>query len=91
MTDTLRTQKVGSLTMKVNRLGPTSAGRSPLYAICSPDRWGMRYSDEDKESHGNLVYPVARDYAKAVQKALLSVQWGDAYFGNPGSTPTLKL
>ncbi|MFM0050451.1 hypothetical protein [Caballeronia grimmiae] len=91
MTDTLRTQKVGSLTMKVNRLGPTSAGRSPLYAICSPDRWGMRYSDEDKESHGNLVYPVARDYAKAVQKVLLNVQWGDAYFGNPGSTPTLKL
>ncbi|BBP99712.1 hypothetical protein BSFA1_48410 [Burkholderia sp. SFA1] len=64
---------------------------SPLYAICSPNRWGLRYSDEDKGSDGNLVYPVARDHAKAILTALTNVQWGDAYFGKPGSTPTLKL
>jgi len=62
-----------------------------LYAICTPDRWGLRYSDEDNERDGQLTYPVARDYAKAILSVLMSVQWGNAYFGKPGSTPSLRL
>ncbi|NML30659.1 hypothetical protein [Paraburkholderia antibiotica] len=81
--------KVGPYTMHVNRIQPTSANRMPLYVMCTPDRWGLRYSDEEK---GALAYPVARDYAKETLQTLTAqVQWGEAYFGPPGSTPTLKL
>src|SRR6201992_2690970 len=88
-TNKARTHKVGSHTMNVNQVQPTSENRMPLYAICSSDRWGLRYSDEEK---GTLVYPVARDYAKAILQTLITqVQWGEAYFGPEGNMPTLKL
>jgi hypothetical protein len=84
-----RTHKVGPHIMHVNRIQPTSENRMPLYAICTPDRWGLRYSDEE---NGSLAYPVARDYAKAILQALTTqVQWGEAYFGPPESRPTVKL
>jgi hypothetical protein len=84
-----RTQKVGPYTMHMNRIQPTSENRMPLYAICTPDRWGLRYSDEE---NGSLTYPVARDYAQALLQALTTqVQWGEAYFGPPRNTPVLKL
>jgi len=88
-TEKTRTHKVGPYTMHVSRIEPTSENRMPLYAICTPDRWGLRYSDEEK---GSLAYPVARDYAKAILQVLTAqVQWGEAYFGAPGSTPVLRL
>jgi len=75
--------------MSVNRLEPTSENRMPLYAICTPDRWGLRYSDEE---NGTLAYPVARDYAKTILQVLITqVQWGDAYFGPAWNMPTLRL
>ncbi|SMG54811.1 hypothetical protein [Paraburkholderia susongensis] len=84
-----RTHKVGPYTMNVNQIQPTSENRAPLYAICSPDRWGLRYSDEEK---GTLAYPVARDYVKAILQALTTqVQWGEAYFALTGNTPILRL
>ncbi|AYZ63700.1 hypothetical protein EGY31_11080 [Burkholderia multivorans] len=87
-----RTHKVGTQTLRVNRVQPTTLGRMPLYAICTPDRWGLRYSDEDPDRHDQLMYPVARDYVRAIQNVLVTqVQWGDAYFGPAGATPVLKL
>ncbi|KVU58442.1 hypothetical protein WK68_03055 [Burkholderia ubonensis] len=87
-----RTHKVGTQTLRVNRVQPTTLGRMPLYAICTPDRWGLRYSDEDPDRHDQLMYPVARDYVRAIQNVLVTqVQWGDAYFGPKDATPTLKL
>ncbi|RQP26935.1 hypothetical protein, partial [Burkholderia ubonensis] len=59
-----RTHKVGTQTLRVNRVQPTTLGRMPLYAICTPDRWGLRYSDEDPDRHDQLMYPVARDYVR---------------------------
>ncbi|MFA8392518.1 hypothetical protein ACEPUD_20655 [Burkholderia ubonensis] len=87
-----RTHKVGTQTLRVNRVQPTTLGRMPLYAICTPDRWGLRYSDEDPDRHDQLMYPVARDYVRAIQNVLVTqVQWGDAYFGPMDATPALKL
>jgi len=64
----------------------------PYYAMCTPDRWGLRYSDEDKEHRDQLMYPVARDYAKAMLNVLtVRVQWGNMYFGPSGNVPTLRL
>ena len=90
--DSGQTQKVGPYTLAKVKPGVTSAGIEPTYATCTPDRWGMRYSDRDPERKGQLMYPLARDYAKAMQSLLLNqVQWGDAYFGPAGTTPVLKL
>ncbi|KVR79474.1 hypothetical protein [Burkholderia vietnamiensis] len=91
-TNNQRTHKVGPLKLKVNRVQPTTLDKTPMYAVCTPDRWGMRYSDEDPERRDHLMYPIARDYAKAIQDVLLSqVQWGNQYFGPAGGKPTLKL
>ncbi|MFT4067897.1 hypothetical protein [Paraburkholderia sp.] len=88
-TGNARTHKVGPHAMNVNRVQPTSENRMPLYAICTPDRWGLRYSDEE---NGTLAYPVARNYAKAILQVLTTqVQWGEAYFGAPGNTPKIRL
>ncbi|MFD1560034.1 hypothetical protein ACFSHT_31055 [Paraburkholderia silviterrae] len=84
--------KVGPYILKKVRPGPTTAGIEPTYALCTPDRWGMRYSDADPERRAQLMYPVARDYAKAMQAVLLNqIQWGDAWFGPAGAAPALKL
>ncbi|MFX1767014.1 hypothetical protein PWP93_31410 [Paraburkholderia sp. A1RI-2L] len=38
------------------------------------------------------MYPLAREYARAMQDLLLDrIQWGDAYFGDEGLTPVLRL
>ncbi|AYZ61999.1 hypothetical protein EGY31_01180 [Burkholderia multivorans] len=78
--------------MLVNKVQPTSAGLMPQYPLCTPDRWGLRHSDADPERRGQLTYPVARDYAKAIQNVLVKqVQWGNAYFGPSGTVPALTL
>ncbi|WP_322048574.1 hypothetical protein [Paraburkholderia sp. J67] len=84
--------KIGPYLLRKVKPGLTTAGIEPTYALCSPDRWGMRYSDLDPERRAHLMYPIARDYAKAMQKVMLEqIQWGDTYFGPAGSTPALKL
>ncbi|WP_157662781.1 hypothetical protein [Burkholderia ubonensis] len=78
--------------MLVNKVQPTSAGLMPQYPLCTPDRWGLRHSDADPERRGQLMYPVARDYARAIQNVLVKqVQWGKAYFGPSGTVPALTL
>jgi hypothetical protein len=38
------------------------------------------------------MYPLAQDYAKAMQNLLLNqIQWGNAYFGEAGMKPALRL
>ncbi|MBN3779988.1 hypothetical protein G3O06_20850 [Burkholderia sp. Ac-20345] len=87
-----RKHKVGPHEMQVNKVQPTSAGVMPQYALCTPDQWGLRHSDVDPQRRGQLLYPVARDYAKAIQRVLVNqVQWGNAFFGPEGVGPTLKL
>ncbi|WP_157649958.1 hypothetical protein [Burkholderia ubonensis] len=76
----------------MNKVQPTSAGLMPQYSLCTPDRWGLRHSDADPERRGQLMYPVARDYARAIQNVLVKqVQWGNAYFGPSGMAPALTL
>ncbi|WP_296228842.1 hypothetical protein [Ralstonia sp. UBA689] len=89
----VRKHKVGLHEMPIHdKAQPTSAGSVPQYAICLPDPWGMRYSEADPKRKGDLMYPVARDYAKALHDVLINqVQWGAAYFGPPSSEPKLKL
>ncbi|MFX1765843.1 hypothetical protein PWP93_25285 [Paraburkholderia sp. A1RI-2L] len=70
--DSAAVQKVGPYTLEKVKPGVTSAGIEPTYATCTPDRWGMRYSDRDPERKGQLVYPLARDYAKAMHSLLLN-------------------
>ncbi|WP_232442331.1 hypothetical protein [Burkholderia ubonensis] len=78
--------------MLVNKVQPTSAGLMPQYPLCTPDRWGLRHSDADPERRGQLMYPVARDYDRAIQNVLVKqVQWGNAYFGPSGMAPALTL
>ncbi|WP_434665124.1 hypothetical protein P5W99_26450 [Paraburkholderia sp. A3BS-1L] len=85
-------QKVGPYTLEKVKPGVTSAGIEPTYATCTPERWGMRYSDRDPERKGQLMYPLARDYAKAMHSLLLNqIQWGGAYFGPTDIAPALKL
>ncbi|WP_321961458.1 hypothetical protein [Paraburkholderia sp. J7] len=85
-------QNVGPYLLKKVKPGRTTAGINPTYALCTPDRWGMRWSDEHPDQQGQLIYPVARDYAKAMQKVMLEqIQWGDMYYGPAGTTPALKL
>ncbi|WP_241299287.1 hypothetical protein [Burkholderia stabilis] len=87
-----RKHKVGPHEMMVNKVQPTSAGLMPQYALCTPDQWGLRHSDADPQRRGQLLYPVARDYAKAIQHVLVNqVQWGNAFFGPSGAVPSLKL
>lgn len=88
----IRKHKVGPHEMAVNDVRPTSAGLMPQYALCTPDQWGLRHSDDDPQRRGQLMYPVARDYARAIQHVLVNqVQWGSAYFGPQGTMPALKL
>lgn len=85
-------QQIGSRQASVNEDQPTSAGKAAMYAHCSPNNWGMRYSTERDKMNGQLEYPVAHDYAKAIYALLLEdVQWGNNYFGPAGTTPKLKL
>ncbi|PVX71062.1 hypothetical protein C7402_13126 [Paraburkholderia unamae] len=52
----------------------------------------MRWSDEHPDQNGQLIYPVARDYVKAMRAVMLEqIQWGDTFYGPAGSTPVLKL
>ncbi|MBN3776284.1 hypothetical protein G3O06_01740 [Burkholderia sp. Ac-20345] len=86
--------KLGKHSTAKNNAGqPTSENKAALYPICSPDRWGLRFSDADSDPKrkGALAYPVARDYAKLMEPLLTGVQWGNAYYGPVGSTPKLKL
>lgn len=90
--DKEETHKFGPYILRKAKPGPASSGIEPTYAICTPDRWGMRYSDRDPMRPGQLMYPLARDYAKAMQDVLLNqVQWGNAYFGPKGASPALRL
>jgi len=86
--------KLGKHSTAKNNAGqPTSENKAALYPICSPDRWGLRFSDADSDPKrkGALAYPVARDYAKLMEPLLTGVQWGNAYYGPVGSTPKLKF
>jgi hypothetical protein len=85
-------QKVGPYLLRKVKPGPTTAGIDPTYALCTPDRWGMRYSDRDPKRPGQLAYPLAREYARTMVSILHDcVQWGNAYYGPKGATPTLIL
>ena len=58
----------------------------------SPNNWGMRYSSERDKTSGQLEYPVAREYMRAMRLCLLEqVQWGAMYLGPEGSKAVLKL
>jgi hypothetical protein len=84
--------KVGPYMMHKLKPGTSSAGIEPTYLPCTPDRWGMRYSDGDPERPGQLMYPVARDYARSMFVILIDkIQWGNAYFGKAGSSPVISL
>ncbi|WP_322048849.1 hypothetical protein [Paraburkholderia sp. J67] len=85
-------QKVGPYLLKKLKPGPTTAEFEPTYAPCTPDRWGMRFSDIDPQRRGRLMYPVARDYAKAIHDLLINkIKWGNAYFGSGIAEPVLML
>ncbi|MBN3856843.1 hypothetical protein G3N59_26025 [Paraburkholderia sp. Ac-20340] len=86
------THKIGPYILRKAKPGPTSAGIEPTYTLCTADRWGMRYSDRDPDRRGQLMYPVARDYARAIQNLFINqVQWGNAYFGPADATPLVRL
>ncbi|HDR9039176.1 TPA: hypothetical protein QDB07_006769 [Burkholderia vietnamiensis] len=90
----MTTTKLGKHSTAKNDAGQaTSENKAAQYPICSPDRWGLRFSDADTDPKrkGALAYPVARDYAKLMEPLLTGVQWGNAYYGSVGSTPKLKL
>ncbi|NIF76932.1 hypothetical protein F3J20_05880 [Paraburkholderia sp. Cy-641] len=76
--------------MEINQPGLTSAGRIPTYALCSAERWGMRFSDLDPERKGKLMFPVARDYAFAVESLFEKIQWGNTFFGKGGPEKVLR-
>jgi len=85
-----RTHKVGNHIVEINQPGLTSAGRIPTYALCSAERWGMRFSDLDPERKGKLMFPVARDYAFAVESLFEKIQWGNTFFGKGGPEKVLR-
>lgn len=88
----VRVQKIGPHTLESATPTLTTAGLAPGYPVCTPERWGLRYSDIDATRPGQLVYPLARDYAKAIHSILLDqIQWGITYFGPAGQVPTLRL
>lgn len=88
----VRVQKVGAHTLESTTATLTTAGLAPSYSICTPERWGLRYSDIDETRPGQLAYPLARDYAKTIHSILLDqIKWGSVYFGSAGQTPTLRL
>ncbi|MBN3854978.1 hypothetical protein G3N59_16470 [Paraburkholderia sp. Ac-20340] len=85
-------QKVGHLTLKKVTPGPTSAGIAPTYAVCTPDRWGLRYSDLDPDRKGQLAYPVAKSFGWKMKSMLMNeIQWGNTFLGSSKDEPKLKL
>ncbi|WP_322052320.1 hypothetical protein [Paraburkholderia bannensis] len=95
MTDSLdddEIRNVGPYILKKVKSGLTSAGIEPTYAICTPDRWGLRYSDVDKDRPNNLAYPLAHEYAYAVHGGLIEkIRWGNNYFGSENQNPEFTL
>ena len=85
-------QQIGMRSAQFNDVQPTSAGRDAMYAQCSPNNWGMRYSTVRDKASGQLEYPVAREYMRAMRVCLLEqVQWGQTYLGPEGSKAVLRL
>ena len=82
---------IGRQTTRKIKVRATSEGKMAQYALCTPDNWGLRFSDADPQRKGQLAYPVARNYAKVMRSLLSQVRWGDVCFGPDGSTPTLTL
>jgi|GEM_PF-251553 len=85
-------QQIGARSAQFNEVQPTSAGKDAMYAQCSPNNWGMRYSTERDKSTGQLEYPVAREYMRAMRACLMEqVQWGHTYLGPEGGKAALRL
>jgi type VI secretion system secreted protein VgrG len=85
-------QQIGTRSAQSNDVQPTSAGKDAMYAQCSPNNWGMRYSTERDKASGQLEYPVAREYMRAMRVCLTEqVQWGQTYLGPEGGKAALRL
>ncbi|MDB5834147.1 MAG: type secretion protein ImpA, partial [Caballeronia sp.] len=85
-------QQIGARSAQANDVQRTSAGKDAMYAQCSPNNWGMRYSTERDKASVQLEYPVARAYMKAMRVCLMEqVQWGQMYLGPEGRKAVLRL
>ena len=83
VTEKRASQPMGGKQAQQNDDAPSPLGHSPLYALCKPYNWGLRYTTQDAKTPRQLNFPVIVEYTKAMTELLLEdIQWGDNYFGS---------